>query len=284
MKIIAHRGARAELPENTTAAIGLALSLNPDGVEFDISVSSDQRAIVVHQETFTVDESRNCLIPAKADPARFWSAKYDRNYLTKLDAGSWFNPEFAGSSGGLLPDLKQVLDLQWKKTEAWIEVKDSDFFSEDLKQGEGIRALEAAIPDIEAFISKKGRAKILSFSPDVLRRAKELLPGVPRVLNIWRQQIKELPELLFVAKEIDVSVIQMAQDLILADPEIVQQVKKLKMQIYAYEKTEGDRPPEYPDPTKFNTWGELSMTGIDGFTTDYVRQLLGLLGRLVPEF
>jgi glycerophosphoryl diester phosphodiesterase len=50
-EIIAHRGASADAPENTLAAINLAWRQGADAVEIDIRQTRDGRAVVIHDET-----------------------------------------------------------------------------------------------------------------------------------------------------------------------------------------------------------------------------------------
>lgn len=54
---IAHRGGRAHAPENTLAAFERAVALRPDGIEFDVRMSSDGVAMVIHDPT--VDRTTN---------------------------------------------------------------------------------------------------------------------------------------------------------------------------------------------------------------------------------
>lgn len=49
--ILGHRGARAEVPENTIAAFLRAHELLADGVEFDVSLSKDEIPVVIHDQT-----------------------------------------------------------------------------------------------------------------------------------------------------------------------------------------------------------------------------------------
>jgi glycerophosphoryl diester phosphodiesterase len=50
-QIWAHRGARAEAPENTLPAFELALAQGADGVEFDVQLTADGNVVVIHDET-----------------------------------------------------------------------------------------------------------------------------------------------------------------------------------------------------------------------------------------
>lgn len=48
MLVIAHRGASAELPENTLPAFERAIALGADAVEFDVHADRDGRLVVTH--------------------------------------------------------------------------------------------------------------------------------------------------------------------------------------------------------------------------------------------
>ncbi|MGH2538130.1 MAG: glycerophosphodiester phosphodiesterase [Candidatus Promineifilaceae bacterium] len=47
-RIIAHRGASADAPENTLSAFGLALEQGADGIELDLRLSADGWPVVMH--------------------------------------------------------------------------------------------------------------------------------------------------------------------------------------------------------------------------------------------
>jgi glycerophosphoryl diester phosphodiesterase len=48
MKLIAHRGASADAPENTMAAFDLAFEQRADGLELDVWLTKDRRVAVIH--------------------------------------------------------------------------------------------------------------------------------------------------------------------------------------------------------------------------------------------
>ena len=56
-KIIAHRGASADAPENTLAAFQLALDQGADGIELDVMLSKDRQLVVIHDDL--VDRTTN---------------------------------------------------------------------------------------------------------------------------------------------------------------------------------------------------------------------------------
>lgn len=110
-KLIAHRGASKEAPENTLAAIESALAIGVDCVEIDIRLSSDHIPFVIHDRTLgrTVHSENLTSI-----------SDLDSETLKNLDAGSWFNKTYQNEN---IPTLEDVLSLDWGTTGLMIEIK-----------------------------------------------------------------------------------------------------------------------------------------------------------------
>ena len=108
-EIIAHRGASAEAPENTLAAIQLAWQYGADAAEIDVQLTADGQLVAIHDETM--------LRTGGAD----WAVK-DRTLaeLKTLDVGSWKSPQFANER---IPTLAEVLDMVPIGKRLFIEVK-----------------------------------------------------------------------------------------------------------------------------------------------------------------
>jgi glycerophosphoryl diester phosphodiesterase len=107
--IIAHRGASGFAPENTLAAIDLAMKSDAQMIEIDVHLSKDGHVVVIHDQT--VDRTTN------------GSGKVNEmtlDELKQLDAGSWFSDEFAGER---LPTLQEVMSLIDGKKKLLIEIK-----------------------------------------------------------------------------------------------------------------------------------------------------------------
>lgn len=109
--LYAHRGASAEAPENTLAAFRQALEVGADGIELDVHLSADGIPVVIHDETLerTTDGSGPVVL-------------HNVERLQALDAGSWFDPHFAGEP---LPTLEETLALLSGRLRLNLEVKDS---------------------------------------------------------------------------------------------------------------------------------------------------------------
>jgi glycerophosphoryl diester phosphodiesterase len=96
-RVIAHRGASGSAPENTLAAFRRAHELGARWVEFDVRLTADGRPVVFHDDH--LDRTTDGGGPLAETPLAA---------LGDLDAGQWFDPEFAGE---LVPTLEEVLDL-----------------------------------------------------------------------------------------------------------------------------------------------------------------------------
>lgn len=95
--LIAHRGASAFAPENTLASFTKAVQLKANWIEFDVQEAACGELVVFHDET--LDRTTNG--KGKLD-------HYPYTHLKTLDAGSWFDPIFAGEH---IPTLAEALSF-----------------------------------------------------------------------------------------------------------------------------------------------------------------------------
>jgi glycerophosphoryl diester phosphodiesterase len=117
MKIYAHRGCSGTHPENTLAAFKAAAELPIDGVEFDVHLTKDGEAVVIH------DEKVNRTTDGKG-----YVKDMSLSELRKLDCGSWFSDKWRGER---IPTLDEVLEVfQRTSHRINIEIK-SDIFPYD---------------------------------------------------------------------------------------------------------------------------------------------------------
>ena len=117
--IIAHRGYSARAPENTRAAIDLAIRVGARSVEFDVHATRDGVPVVIHD--YTLERTTN-------GTGRVAALTFDE--IRRFDAGSWFSPEYAGEK---VPSLEEVLDLvRGRVDRVYIEMKPNAFRADDL--------------------------------------------------------------------------------------------------------------------------------------------------------
>lgn len=92
--VIAHRGAPVAAPENTLASFRVALDEGAQAIEFDVHLTRDGQAVVIHDAT--VD---------RCSDGTGAVADMTLAQVKALDAGNWFDPAFAGER---IPTLDEV--------------------------------------------------------------------------------------------------------------------------------------------------------------------------------
>jgi glycerophosphoryl diester phosphodiesterase len=105
----AHRGASGHAPENTLAAVRVAMGMEAQMAEIDIQQTADDRLVLLHDDELNRTTNGEGFL---------WQKNYDE--LKRLDAGSWFDAKFAGEP---LPTLEEVIALARGKIKLNIEVK-----------------------------------------------------------------------------------------------------------------------------------------------------------------
>jgi glycerophosphoryl diester phosphodiesterase len=96
-QIIAHRGASGHAPENTFAAYRLAIELGSHFIEVDLQVSRDGHIVAIHDAVLQ-----------RTTNGRGSVAESTLAELRTIDAGRWFDRDFAGQR---LSTLEEVLGL-----------------------------------------------------------------------------------------------------------------------------------------------------------------------------
>jgi glycerophosphoryl diester phosphodiesterase len=153
--VCGHRGYSLRYPENTLPALEAAKSWGATTVEIDVMLTADGEPIILHDTT--VDRTTD---------GHGFAADLDLRRILSLDAGSAFDPRFAGTR---IPTLAEVLD--WSKREEMglvIEIKEAE--RPDLAI-DRMAALDAATGTSDRIIA-------ISFDHVVLKRAVERHPGL----------------------------------------------------------------------------------------------------------
>ena len=140
-KIMGHRGAPADEPENTLRSFARALAVGVAAVELDVQLTRDGRLAVIHDET--LDRTTN----GKGRVKDFTLAE-----LKRLDAGR----------GEPVPSLEEVFEL----------VQGKAYLVVELKQPEAAGALRRFFQDHRAFVF----ATVISFWHPAVKALKEAEP------------------------------------------------------------------------------------------------------------
>lgn len=160
--VIGHRGSPRAAPENTLASFRQAARDGATWVEFDVSLTSDARAVIFHDDD--LDRTSDGTGPLAMMP-------FDA--VRDLDAGSWFGPDFAGEP---VPTLEEALDL-------FVDLGLS--FNMEIKpdRGREVETAEVALAIArECWPASAPVPLISSFSRIAMATAKEVQPGWPRDL------------------------------------------------------------------------------------------------------
>jgi glycerophosphoryl diester phosphodiesterase len=157
--IVAHRGFSANYPENTLAAFRAAIDSGAHMIELDVNLSKDRQLVVIHDET--VDRTTNGSGPVSALTCQ---------QLCRLDAGSWFDPQFKMET---VPTLAQVLEAVNGQLMVNIEIKPEAF--------EAHAPVDAVERQVLAAVRKRQMTEdviISSFEWRLLERLRQLDPAI----------------------------------------------------------------------------------------------------------
>jgi glycerophosphoryl diester phosphodiesterase len=166
-KVIGHRGAAACAPENTLGGLARAAELGCTWVEFDVHLTRDDVPVVLHDRSL----KRTTGIDAMIDDTH-------SEQLPAIDAGSWFDPVWAGER---IPTLAQALDTcRVLGLQPNIEIKE---------EVAGRRAAARAVVQTirERWPANLPRPLVSSFSLRVLYHMRTLASEIPLGLLMWQQ-------------------------------------------------------------------------------------------------
>jgi len=155
-KLIAHRGGGTLAPENTLAAMKKGHELGYQAVEFDVKLSADGVAILMHDPVLGRTSSGSGDVRDLA---------YDE--LAKQDAGSWHSPAFAGER---IPRFAEVTHwLQAHGMSANVEIKPCP--GRDVETGHLVGNLCR-----DLWLGQSVQPLVSSFSHEALVAARQVAP------------------------------------------------------------------------------------------------------------
>lgn len=161
--IIAHRGASLDAPENTIAAFELAAVQGAEAIELDVMVCATGEPVVIHDRK--VDRTTN----GKGEVGGL-----SLTDLKALDAGSWFDSQYAGER---IPSLDDVFRQLRQDTVINIELKNDHAPLDGLPEAVAAVVRERGCQD---------RIWFSSFNPIALRKIRRLVPETPAGLLLIR--------------------------------------------------------------------------------------------------
>jgi glycerophosphoryl diester phosphodiesterase len=147
--VVAHRGASVEQPENTIEAFEAALDAGADAVEFDVRMTADGHAVVMHDPDVSRTTDGNGLVSRMA-----------LKEIRRLG----------------VPTLEEALRCLAGRAAADIEIKNlpgEPGFTPDREE-----AVEATLDALDA-VSFPGQVIVTSFNPASIDHSRALRPEVP---------------------------------------------------------------------------------------------------------
>jgi glycerophosphoryl diester phosphodiesterase len=265
---VAHRGASAYAPEHTLAAYRLAVAQGADYVEQDLAVTSDGMLICLHDESLERTTNVEDVFPDRttvdANGRRRWLAvDFTLAEIKRLDAGSWFDPRFAGeriptwdeaaaaiaASAGLYPELK----------------------TPDLYRARGVDQVRLFVESMRrAPLAHRPGGSVIaqSFDDRALRDLTATLPAIPRTFLI---EVRDGPRWLSRQGLAEVATfataIGPAKELLEGRPEIVEWAHQAGLSVVPYTFSTLGAPTRFPDIADEMRY-YLRTIGVDALFTD----------------
>lgn len=169
--VVAHRGASADAPENTLSALRAALVRDSDLVEVDVQRSKDGALVLMHDTTLSRTTNARNLFPTRGP---WLVGQFTYAELSRLDAGSWKGPQFAGET---IPTLEQLIEVvRRSRSGLLLEVKAPSLYPGIVREVTATLAQQAGY--LEA-ATAAGRLFVESFSRDAIRECKKAAPSIP---------------------------------------------------------------------------------------------------------
>ncbi|WP_448203729.1 glycerophosphoryl diester phosphodiesterase [Azospirillum sp. sgz302134] len=163
-RLIGHRGAKESAPENTLASLREAARQGARWVEVDVMLTRDRQPVLIHDDTLERTTSGTGPVP-----------DLTLAELKRLDAGSWFDPRFAGETVPTLEEaLALVIDLGLGLN---LEIKPYP--------GQDVPTAEIALGTLKRLWPADRPLLVSSFEVPCLEVARDLAPDIPRGYLLW---------------------------------------------------------------------------------------------------
>jgi glycerophosphoryl diester phosphodiesterase len=156
--VVAHRGASIEQPENTIEAFEAAIDAGADAVEFDVRMTADGVAVVMHDPDVSRTTDGTGFVPE----------------LTLADIRRLRIPLPSGATG--VPTLAEALERLAGRAAADIEIKNlpgEPGFTSDREE-----AVEATLATLDQ-VGFTGSVIISSFNPASVAHSRRIRPNMP---------------------------------------------------------------------------------------------------------
>lgn len=256
-KIVAHRGASFDAPENTLAAFRQAWQQQADAIEGDFYLTSDGEIVCIH------DKSTKRVAPQQKERQ---IAKSTLAELRALDVGSWKDAKYRGE---IIPTLQEVLATIPADKQIFVEIKCGPEILPELK-----KQLAAAKLQPEQVV-------IICFNQAVIRGARQTMPQYKaNWLTSYKQNASKTKwnpsrgSVLETLQQTDATGLGTQSNLDVLAPEFVEAVHKAGKEFHVW--TVNDAGPAQT----------LARWGADSITTDrpaFIREAIADKRAEVPQ-
>jgi glycerophosphoryl diester phosphodiesterase len=235
--IIGHRGYSAKAPENTLAAMDLAIEAGVRALEWDVSTPSCGTPVLFHDPHLGRTTNGVGLLKRRTF-----------GQLQTLDAGRWFSPSFEGervpSLAAALEHVKGRVDRIFSEVKAYRELEDIDRMVKIVS--------DAGMDDVVTFISLdwKNVDRVRSQNPGV--RIGYVVDGTHDYEDALARAVQDGNTLL-----------DLQHTLVLSDPSLASRAREKGIEVAVW---------TVDDATEADS---LRAAGVQGFTTNQVERLLG---------
>jgi glycerophosphoryl diester phosphodiesterase len=236
--VVAHRGFSSSYPENTAIAFQKAIELGVECIEFDVHLTRDGHLVVIHDGM--VDRTTDGT--GRVDELTFAEIK-------RLDAGTWFSPEFATQN---ILTLAETLELIGDSARVNVQLKANDDSREELTR-----------KSVDGLVRQNvlERAYIASEQPTV-----ELVKVIDSRVEICNLSVFPTDDYIARSAAIECRILQPRHHQV--DVAFVEEAHRHSIEVnpfYANDELEMKR---------------LIDCGVDGILTDYPDVLLGVRGSI----
>jgi glycerophosphoryl diester phosphodiesterase len=161
-KIVAHRGASRDAPENTLPAFRLAWEQGADAIEGDFHLTKDNQIVCIHDRNTKKVSSANLVIR---------ESTFDE--LRKLDVGAYRGKTFKGT---VMPTLAEVFETVPDQKEIYVEIKC------------GTEIIPVLLAEFKKAKLKKEQIVVISFDKRVIQEVKT---QAPQYKASWLASVKK---------------------------------------------------------------------------------------------
>jgi glycerophosphoryl diester phosphodiesterase len=180
-KIIAHRGASSEAPENTRASFKKAIDAGAEGLEFDVRLTKDGVPVVFHDASLR-------RIAQKKDKISDLSI----NELRQIDIGSWFNTRYldkfdSAFSNERILTLDELFEfIDGYKGSLYLEMKCKNRDAKPLV--EAVAKVVKASKFLDQLVIKSFKLEAVKLTRKNLPEATTAALFAPKILNIFKKR------------------------------------------------------------------------------------------------